>query len=77
MKYSGGVIINFENVSNERRLDLKCFKVKSKMLFSVHPSFIINFDYDHNFLLQFLLLLIYHIIFTYEMKHYKNDLEFQ
>ena len=40
LKYLGGVISNFENVSNERRLDLKYPEIKSKMLYSQHENLI-------------------------------------
>ena len=41
LKYWGGVISNLENVSNDRRLDLKYSEIKSKMLYSLHENLIL------------------------------------
>ena len=66
-------------MSNERRFDLKWWENESKMLYSLNQVSL--FEYDHNFLHQFLML-IYHTTYAYmylkkERKHYKNELEFR
>ena len=45
-----GVISNFVNGSNERRLDLKCSENKKKCFISLTKVNIIKFDYDYNIL---------------------------